>query len=57
MNKLLYGVASYYEYLPYDRPDEDIKMMKADTKLNVKYNIIEIWIHLAIQSYIQNIYI
>ena len=29
MNKLLYGVAYYYEYLPYDRLDEDIKMMKA----------------------------
>ena len=29
MNKLLYGVAYYYEYLPYDRLAEDIKMMKA----------------------------
>ena len=29
MNKLLYGVAYYYEYLPYDRLEEDIKMMKA----------------------------
>ena len=25
MNKLLYGVAYYYEYLPYDRLEEDIK--------------------------------
>ncbi|WP_304056208.1 beta-galactosidase [Levilactobacillus namurensis] len=25
----LYGAAYYYEYLPYDRLDEDIKMMKA----------------------------
>lgn len=29
MKQLLYGVAYYYEYLPYDRLDKDIKMMKA----------------------------
>ncbi|MEE6678465.1 beta-galactosidase [Limosilactobacillus fermentum] len=28
-NHFLYGAAYYYEYLPYDRLDEDIKMMKA----------------------------
>ncbi|MCT8395025.1 beta-galactosidase [Weissella soli] len=28
-NNLLYGVAYYFEYLPYDRIDEDIKMMLA----------------------------
>ncbi|WP_068505229.1 beta-galactosidase [Paenibacillus kribbensis] len=28
MNKLLYGVAYYDEYMPYDRLDEDIQMMK-----------------------------
>lgn len=28
MNKLLYGVAYYYEYLPYDRLKQDIEMMK-----------------------------
>lgn len=27
MEKILYGAAYYYEYLPYDRLDEDIKMM------------------------------
>lgn len=30
----LYGAAYYYEYLPYDRLDEDIKMMK-DADINV----------------------
>lgn len=29
MKDFLYGVAYYYEYLPYDRLDEDLKMMKA----------------------------
>ena len=29
MNKLLYGVAYYDEYMPYDRLDKDIQMMKA----------------------------
>ncbi len=29
MDKLLYGVAYYDEYMPYERLDEDIKMMKA----------------------------
>lgn len=33
-NELLYGTAYYYEYLPYDRLDEDIKMMK-DANINV----------------------
>lgn len=28
MNKLLYGVAYYDEYMPYERLDEDIRMMK-----------------------------
>ncbi|MCM3782376.1 beta-galactosidase [Neobacillus mesonae] len=28
MNKIYYGVAYYDEYLPYDRLDEDIRMMK-----------------------------
>ena len=28
MNELLYGVAYYYEYLPYNRLNEDIEMMK-----------------------------
>ncbi|MET3558480.1 beta-galactosidase [Streptococcus rupicaprae] len=28
MEKIIYGVAYYYEYLPYDRLQEDIKMMK-----------------------------
>lgn len=32
--KILYGTAYYYEYLPYDRLDEDIKMMLA-AKINV----------------------
>ena len=27
MDKLLYGVAYYDEYMPYDRLDEDVKMM------------------------------
>ncbi len=29
MDKLLYGAAYYEEYMPYDRLDEDIRMMKA----------------------------
>lgn len=29
MDKLLYGVAYYDEYMPYDRLDQDIEMMKA----------------------------
>ncbi len=29
MDKLLYGVAYYNEYMPFDRIEEDIKMMKA----------------------------
>ena len=29
MDKLLFGVAYYDEYMPYDRLDKDIKMMKA----------------------------
>ena len=29
MDKLLYGVAYHDEYMPYDRLDEDVKMMKA----------------------------
>lgn len=29
MKQLLYGVAYYFEYLPFDRIDQDIKMMKA----------------------------
>lgn len=29
MKQLLYGVAYYYEYLPYDRLDKDVEMMKA----------------------------
>src|SRR3954466_2914623 len=28
INKLLYGVAYYDEYMPYDRLDKDIQMMK-----------------------------
>ena len=28
MEEILYGVAYYYEYLPYDRLKEDIEMMK-----------------------------
>lgn len=28
MNRLRYGVAYYFEYLPYDRIDQDIKMMQ-----------------------------
>ncbi|MBK0347769.1 beta-galactosidase [Aerococcaceae bacterium zg-ZJ1578] len=34
MEKLLFGVAYYYEYLPTDRLHEDIKMMK-DANINV----------------------
>ena len=37
MNKnkeLLFGVAYYFEYLPYDRIDQDIKMMQ-EAKINV----------------------
>ncbi|MFC6253331.1 beta-galactosidase [Secundilactobacillus hailunensis] len=33
-NEILYGTAYYYEYLPYDRLNEDIKMMK-DANVNV----------------------
>ncbi|MGF2054710.1 beta-galactosidase [Vagococcus fluvialis] len=33
-DKLLYGVAYYIEYMPYDRLQEDIKMMK-DANINV----------------------
>jgi beta-galactosidase len=29
MEKLLYGVAYYDEYMPYERLDQDIQMMKA----------------------------
>ena len=29
MDKLLYGVAYYDEYMPYDRLDKDVEMMKA----------------------------
>lgn len=29
MKQLLYGAAYYFEYLPYDRIDQDIEMMKA----------------------------
>ena len=28
MKQLLYGVAYYFEYLPYDRIDKDISMMQ-----------------------------
>lgn len=34
MEKLLYGVAYYDEYMPYDRLDQDIRMMK-DAGINV----------------------
>lgn len=34
MEQLLYGVAYYFEYLPYDRIDKDIQMMK-DAGINV----------------------
>lgn len=34
VNKLLYGVAYYDEYMPYDRLDKDIQMMK-DAGINV----------------------
>ncbi len=34
MNKLLFGVAYYDEYMPYDRLDKDVKMMK-DAGINV----------------------
>ena len=34
MDKLLYGVAYYDEYMPYDRLDKDIQMMK-DAGINV----------------------
>lgn len=34
MNKILYGTAYYYEYLPYDRLDDDIKMMR-EANINV----------------------
>lgn len=34
LKKFLYGVAYYYEYLPYDRLEEDIQMMK-DANINV----------------------
>lgn len=34
MNKLLYGVAYYDEYMPYDRLDKDVLMMK-DAGINV----------------------
>ena len=34
MDKLLYGVAYYDEYMPYDRLQEDIRMMK-DANINV----------------------
>ncbi|PAD30236.1 beta-galactosidase [Paenibacillus sp. 7523-1] len=34
MNKLLYGVAYYDEYMPYERLDKDIQMMK-DAGINV----------------------
>lgn len=34
MEKLLFGVAYYDEYMPYDRLDEDIKMMK-EANINV----------------------
>jgi len=34
MDKLLYGVAYYDEYMPYDRLDKDVKMMK-DAGINV----------------------
>src|SRR4051812_33500349 len=34
INKLLYGVAYYNEYMPYDRLDKDVQMMK-DAGINV----------------------
>jgi beta-galactosidase len=34
MKEILYGSAYYYEYLPYDRLDKDIELMK-DAKINV----------------------
>ena len=34
MKQLLYGVAYYFEYLPYDRIDKDISMMQ-DAGINV----------------------
>ncbi len=34
MDKLLFGVAYYDEYMPYDRLNEDIKMMK-EANINV----------------------
>lgn len=33
-NSFLYGAAYYYEYLPYERLDQDIQMMK-DANINV----------------------
>ena len=33
-DKLLYGVAYYYEYMPYERLDKDVQMMK-DCGINV----------------------
>src|SRR5512141_2855704 len=35
MQQLLFGVAYYDEYMPYDRLDEDIRMMK-DAGINVE---------------------
>ncbi|PWC14131.1 hypothetical protein B4923_04250 [Brenneria roseae subsp. americana] len=43
-DRLLYGVAYYDEYLPYDRLDEDIRMVNA-VDINVVGIAESIWAH------------
>ena len=38
MKKLLYGAAYYDEYMPYDRLQQDVAMMKNDEKGRDQYS-------------------
>lgn len=55
MNKLLYGVAYYDEYMPYDRLHEDIKMMKK-AGINVVRIAESTWSTVEPQNGIYNFY-
>ena len=55
MDKLLYGVAYYDEYMPYDRLHEDIKMMKK-AGINVVRIAESTWSTVEPQNGIYNFY-
>jgi beta-galactosidase len=55
MNQLLFGVAYYDEYMPYDRLDQDIKMMK-EANINVVRIAESTWSTLEPKEGIYNFY-